>query len=357
MPPEDNDDAPEIRARSFWSGTITFGLVSIPVDLFPANRSQRVSLRMLDEDGTPLSRRYYCPRTNSEVDYEHLVRGYEIEPGKFVAVTDEELEALEPQKSREIDLRHFVPTDDIDPLYFRRGYFFAPTETSGKAYRLLADIMERTGRAGIATFVMRGKEYLVAILATDGILRAETLRFQDEIRSPDELELPDEAKPDSSAQRRFERAIKKRSANKLSTKELEDEQAQRIHKLAERKQRRHEDVVAAPDELVEEGSEGKVIDLMQVLKERLTASQAAGGAGATRKTGTSTKRKTGAKTQAKREAGAGARKKTAGAEELDTLGKDELYARAQELDIAGRSGMSKVQLIQAIRQASTRRAA
>lgn len=147
MPPEDNDTPREFRARPFWSGTITFGLVSIPVDLFPANRSQRVSLRMIDEDGTPLSRRYYCPRTNRGVDYENLVRGYEIERGKYVPVTDEELEALEPEKTREIDLRRFVPAEDIDPLYFRRGYFFAPNETSGKAYRLLADIMERTGRA------------------------------------------------------------------------------------------------------------------------------------------------------------------------------------------------------------------
>jgi DNA end-binding protein Ku len=111
--PDGSDRA--IRSRSFWSGTISFGLVSVPVNLFPANRSGGVSLRMLDEDGTPLARRYYDPETDREVPSDRLVRGYEIEKDEFVVVTDAELEALEPEKTREIDLRRFVERDAIPP--------------------------------------------------------------------------------------------------------------------------------------------------------------------------------------------------------------------------------------------------
>ena len=125
------------RARAFWSGTISFGLVSVPVDLYPANRSVRASLRMLAPEGTPLSRRYYCPKEEREVSYEEIVRGREVD-GRWIVVTDEELEALEPRKSRDIDLRLFVDRAEIDPVFFDRAYYLAPAGESTKAYRLLA---------------------------------------------------------------------------------------------------------------------------------------------------------------------------------------------------------------------------
>src|SRR6185436_16804809 len=115
---------------------------------------------------------------------------YEIAKDKYVVVTDEELERLEPEKSRDIDLRHFVKAEEIAPMYFEHAYFLAPAGGSLKAYQLLAETMERKGRAGLATFVMRDKEYIVAILAENGILRAEILRFPDEIRTPKEIGLP-----------------------------------------------------------------------------------------------------------------------------------------------------------------------
>jgi DNA end-binding protein Ku len=170
-------------ARAFWSGTISFGLVSIPVNLFPANRSRSTGLRLLDKDGTPLRRRFFCPKDERDVHPEHVLRGYELENGEYVVVTDEELESLEPRKTRDIDLTRFVNKDDVPATLFERGYYLTPAGDSTKAYRLLAEVMEETGRVGIATFVMRGKEYLVAILAEDGIMRAETLRFQNEVRT------------------------------------------------------------------------------------------------------------------------------------------------------------------------------
>src|SRR5262249_42350492 len=152
-------------------------------------------------------------------------------------------ERLDPEKSRDIDLRLFVKNDDIDPIYFEHAYFLAPAGGSVKAYQLLAETMKRRGRAGIATFVMRDKEYLVAILAEHGILRAETLRFSDEVRSPKEVGLPKPTRVSEAAARRFAKIIRSKSANEISREELRDEQTEKLTKLVERKKARHKDIV------------------------------------------------------------------------------------------------------------------
>jgi len=253
--------------RPVWSGTISFGLVSIPVGLFPANRPQGVSLRIVASDGTPLQRRYLCSREQKPLEWDEIVRGYETKKGKFVVVTDEELEALEPRKSRDIDLQLFVNQDEIDPIFFERAYYLVPTSGSNKAYRLLADVMESTHRAGIATFVMRTKEYVVAILAEHGILRAETLRFQDEVKTPAALGLPKAKKPKPAEVRKFEAAIKTRS-RKVDLSEFLDDYALRLEKLAERKRRNKEELVTVPQEAPEEEG-AEVIDLQEVLQRSL----------------------------------------------------------------------------------------
>jgi DNA end-binding protein Ku len=259
------------RSRAFWSGTISFGLVSIPVDLYSAHRPGRVSLRMLSPDGVPLRRRYFCPKEDREVPGSELVRGYEVEPGEHVVVTDEELESLEPRRSRDIDLTRFVPANEVDPMAFQRGYFLAPAGDSTKAYRLLAAVMEETGRAGIATFVMRGREYLVAILAENGVLRAATLRFADEIRRAEAVGLPEPEEAPAAAVRKAEKAIGAASAGKLDADELADPWGERMAALAAKKLRHGEDVVEVPEEAAAE-SGAEVIDLMAVLKRSLGAS-------------------------------------------------------------------------------------
>ncbi|MGH9458845.1 MAG: Ku protein [Thermoanaerobaculia bacterium] len=250
--------------RPFWSGTITFGLVSIPVALFPANRSNRVGLRMVAPDGTPLERRYVCSEEEKELDWDEIVRGYEVEKGKFVVVTDDELEALEPAKSREIDLQLFVERDAIDPKFFERAYFLTPAAGSNKAYRLLADVMEDTGQAGIATFVMRTKEYVVAILAENGILHAETLRFEDELRTPKDVGLPKPAKPKPADVRAIEQEIEKKE-KKVDFSEFLDDYAERLEKLVAKKQRAGEGIVKRK-ETKEAAEEAEVIDLLEVLR-------------------------------------------------------------------------------------------
>lgn len=253
--------------RGFWTGSITFGLVNVPVALYPATRGRTVRLRMVDEQGTPLQRRYVCSKDGKELDWDDIVRGYEVKKGKFVVVTDDELEAIEPKKSREIDLQLFVKRDEIDPMYFERTYYLAPSGGTNKAYRLLASAMEANGRAGIATFVMRGKEYLVAIIAEKGILSAETMRFADEVRKPAEIGLPKKSKASPAAVRKFASAIGSHSG-RVNLNEFLDRDAQRLEKLAEKKQRKGEDVVkAAAEPEAEEG--GEVVDILEVLQRSL----------------------------------------------------------------------------------------
>jgi DNA end-binding protein Ku len=253
--------------RPFWSGTLTFGLVSVPVNLFPANRSNRATLRLLSPEGEPLSRKYYSEKTERDLDADEMVRGYEIDKGKYVVVTDEELERLAPEKSRDIDLKTFVPAESIPPVYFDRGYFLTPASGSEKAYKLLAETMEKVGKAGLATFVMRGKEYLVAIFAEHGILRAETMRFADELRSPAEVGLPKKKpKVPAAAVRKFEKLISSKSKKQLSAEGLKDEQTERLLKLVKKKSAQRKNVVEVE---TEKRDEGKVIDLVAVLKKSL----------------------------------------------------------------------------------------
>lgn len=275
--PEWDDEAAEqdAVARSFWSGTITFGLVSIPVALYAANQSRRISLRMVGPEGTPLARRYFTSKDDKELDPDEIVRGYEVEKGRFVIVDDEELERLAPERTRDIDLRQFVRASEIDPMYFERAYYLIPNGQSTKAYRLLAQVMEETDRAGIATFVMRTKEYLVAIIAENGILRAETLRFADELRTPADIGLPEPAKVAPAAVKKMDQAIGRLAESSLPRSEMKDESADRLMKVVNKKLRAGEDVVHVDTPKDDDEQPSDIVDLMQILKQRLQAASAA----------------------------------------------------------------------------------
>jgi DNA end-binding protein Ku len=284
---------------------------------------------MIDRSGTPLSRRYICPRENRPVGEDEIVRGYEIEKEEYVAVTDEELEKLEPKKSREIELSRFVNISGIERLYFERAYYLVPEGTSSKAYRLLAQTMERKGRAGIATFVMRGKEHVVAIIAEKGILRAETLRFSNEIRSVEDVGLPEIEKAPDRIVGLFSEEIEKRTAEKLDPEFLADRYAERRLALVRRRVESAEGVVKEKIS-GEEPKGAEIIDLMEVLKQGLEESKKTGPL--------KDKKKTAARI-----------KETA---RLYRKSKTELYEKAQELDIPGRSKMSKEELARAIEKSS-----
>jgi DNA end-binding protein Ku len=258
--------------RSMWSGTITFGLVSIPVDLVTAVRPRQTAMKLVDGSGHALGRQYRCSKEDRKLDFDELVRGYETESGKMVVITDEEFESAAPEMSGDIDLRNFVPLEQIPPIYFQRPYFLAPAGKSAKAYYLLAKTMQETGRAGIGSFVMRGHEYLVAIISDNGVLRAHTLRYADEIRAPQSIGLSKRKRVASAKVTQLGKAIDELTSTKLNVSELEDQDAEALRKLAETKAKNHDDVIRARglEDEDDEGGGAKVIDLMEVLRKSLS---------------------------------------------------------------------------------------
>ena len=224
---------------------------------------------MLGPDGQPLSRRYFSEKTERDLDADEMVRGYEIDKGKYVVITDDELERLAPEKTRDIDLKRFVPEESIPPVYFERGYFLTPAEGSEKAYKLLAQTMEKEGKAGLATFVMRGKEYLVAIFAENDILRAETMRFPDELRTPAEVGLPKKPKIPRATVAKFEKLISSKSKKQLSPRKLEDEQTERLLKLVKKKSAQRKNIVEVDTDERDDREHGKVVDLVAILRKSL----------------------------------------------------------------------------------------
>ena len=261
------------RSRSLWSGTITFGLVSIPVDLFSAVRGRKTAMKLVDSKGRALGRQYYCPRDEQTLSASDLVRGFETDKGKMLMVTEEELESVAPEMTRDIELRRFVPREQIPPSYYQRPYFLAPSSKSTKAYHLLAETMEGSGQAGIGSFVMRGHEYLAAIMSEGGLLRLATLRHADELRSPADVGLPKAGKVTAKAVRAVEKAIDDLTREKLDMDELSDRYARAVSKLAEKKEKKGEDVVktgAADADTEGESAGAEVLDLMKALRERVS---------------------------------------------------------------------------------------
>ncbi|MFO0745432.1 MAG: Ku protein [Myxococcota bacterium] len=261
------------NVRPFWSGTLTFGLVSVPVELYAAVGAQRLRVHLLSPSGRPVRRRYVNAGAREALEPEAIVRGYEVSAGRFVTVSDEELADLEPQRSREIDLRRFVARDAIDPMYAERAYFLLPDGEVTKPYRLLAATMERTGQAGIATFVMRGREVAIAIYAERGILRAETLRQPDELRTAEAVGLPAAEAADAHDVAALQKAIQALAKDALDPADLGDERAAELRKLAEKKAKAGTDVFEVPEDQTAAEAEDEdvapVVDIMAVLKQRL----------------------------------------------------------------------------------------
>ena len=174
--------------RAIWSGSLSFGLVNVPVALLSGTRDVQVHFHQLDsQDNTPIEVRRYCSAEDVEVPYEEIVKGYEIEDGKYVMLTDDELAAAAPEKTRTIDIEEFVEVEDIDPIFYDHPYFLVPTggEGGARAYVLLREVMDREGRAALGRFVLRNKEYLAAVRPRDGVLTLTTMVFADEIRPTD----------------------------------------------------------------------------------------------------------------------------------------------------------------------------
>jgi DNA end-binding protein Ku len=177
--------------RSLWNGSLSFGLVNVPVQVESAAPDLDLHFRQLHEkDGAPIEQRRYCSQDDAEVDWEEVGHGYRLGNGngKQVVLTDEELASVQPEKTRTIEVVAFVDTDDVDPIYFDHPWFLVPagdSQGTRRAYRLLVEVMESTGRAALGRFVMRTKEYLVLVRPRGGLLSLTTMLFHDEVRPTD----------------------------------------------------------------------------------------------------------------------------------------------------------------------------
>jgi DNA end-binding protein Ku len=244
---------------------ISFGLVSIPVRLFTATSPKSVSFHLLHEkDKSRIQQKIFCPVDDKIIDRSELVRGFEIEKGRYVTFTDEELKSLEAQGDHAIDISEFIPLSEVDPVYFENGYYLGCESGSAKAYRLLADAMAQSSRVALATYTMRGKEHLVLIRPYAKGLMLHTMYYADEIRSVDEVDRGVNVEAKSAELDLAKRLIDDLTQKKFDPSKYQDNYRERVLEAAHRKQEGQEVTEAPPEE-----RKGKVIDLMAALKASL----------------------------------------------------------------------------------------
>lgn len=251
-------------ARAIWSGAISFGLVNIPVKLYSAVSKKTVRFHQLDsKDNTRIQQKRVNPNTGEEVPYEQLVKGYELSPDRYVVIKPEELESVEPKKTRTIEIEDFVEIDQIDPIYYDHPYYLAPGTGAAKPYRLLLEAMKETGRVAVARVVIRSKEQLVAIRPRDGVLTMETLLFGDEVVPPDELDDLDAADDAKATKKEIEMAqqLIDSLSSDFDPSKYRDEYRETVLEMIERKAEGQEIAIQeTPDEPEE------VPDLMAALE-------------------------------------------------------------------------------------------
>jgi DNA end-binding protein Ku len=258
-------------ARSIWSGSISFGLLNVPVKLYSAVARRGISLRELREsDGARIRHRRVAEGTDEEVPYEKIVKAFEIAPDRYVPLSKEEMAALAPEKTRAIEVQDFVDLDQIDPIYFDSPYYLGPADGAEKAYSLLAKAMEETGKVAIARFVLRNKEHLAALRANDGILTLTTMRFADEVVPPGELDDAIPSKQEKVGKREVEMAeqLIDSLTRDFDPGAYRDEYREELLALIERKAE-GEDVLAGVT--AEEPKATKAPDLMAALEESIAA--------------------------------------------------------------------------------------
>ena len=306
-------------ARPIWSGSISFGLVNVPVQLVSASRDLDLHFHQLhSEDRRRLEQRRFCKKEDEEVAWEEIGRGYDLD-GKQVVLTDEELGAAEPRKTRTIDIDSFAPLTTIDPIYFDHPYFLIPAgESEGtlRAYRLLVEVMDREGKAAVGRFVMRTKEYLTAIRVRGGALALTTMRFHDEVRSAKQI-APGGRKP---ARKAIDNAVA--IIEELTTDwdpaSYTDCYRKRLERVVAKKRKGGK--IEAPEQ---EREPEPADDLVAALERTLEAVKRDGSARAARASG-----------------GSGG--------DLEALSREQLYERAQREEIPGRSKMGKEALVEAL---------
>ncbi|POX40015.1 Ku protein [Streptomyces sp. Ru72] len=359
-------------ARAIWSGVLTFGLVTVPVQLFTATEDHTIHFHQLQRDTSDRVRyQRVNERTGKEVDYDDIVKGYDLGGGDYVIVEPDELDDIAQGKSQVIEITGFVDLEQVEPVYFDKTYYIAPKgEEYAKVYELLRAALEKENKTGIATFVMRGKQYLVALRAQEEVLVLHTLHWADEVRDPHQ-ELSVLSGRGDAQGRELDTARQLIGALSIdwNPKDYHDTYEEKVKELVDAKAKGKEIVSEeAPPQAT------NVIDLMEALQRSVEQTRGSGSkAPEERRSKKSTAQKP-ARKPAGKSAGKPAKKMTAGKarpketrasttadskgagkRELRQLSKTELYQRASDQGIAGRSKMSHEELLDALARAGRRR--
>jgi DNA end-binding protein Ku len=257
-------------ARAIWSGSISFGLLNVPVKLYSAVARRSIALREIREsDSARIKHRRVAEGTDEEVPYEEIVKAFELTPGRYVPLSKDEMAALAPEKTRAIEVLDFVDLDEIDPIYFDSPYYLGPADGAEKAYSLLAKAMEASGKVAIARFVFRNKEHLAAIRTSGGVLTLTTMRFADEVVPASELEevLPEKAPKVAKREQEMAEQLIESLSTAFDPTAYRDEYREQLLGLIERKAEGKE--IVAPEG--EEPKATKAPDLMAALEESIAA--------------------------------------------------------------------------------------
>jgi DNA end-binding protein Ku len=256
--------------RAIWSGSVSFGLVNVPVKLTTATSQKDVRFHQLhDADGGRILQKRVCSVDGEEVPYDHIVKGYDLGGGRYVVVEPEELAALDVEMTRNIDIEEFVDLSEIDPVFFERSYYLVPDGRAEKPYALLVETMQRCGKVALGRFVLRTKQYLAALRARDGVLVLSTMLYADEVIDPAELEVPTAA---STAPSDRELVMAAQLVESLSApfepEKYHDDYREKVLAMIEAKAQG--EVIAAAPALVEAAP---VVDLMAALEASLAKVQ------------------------------------------------------------------------------------
>jgi DNA end-binding protein Ku len=253
--------------RAMWKGAISFGLVTIPVSVYPATEEKTLRFNQLhDDDGGRIRMKRTCSIDGEEVGYEHIVKGYEYEKDRYVILTDEDFEAIPVESSRAIDIQQFVELEEIDPMQYKKSYYLVPEETGAKAYALLREALNRSGKVGIAKVSFRDKEHLAALRFRDEAFVLETMYWPDEIREADFGGVDVSAKIRPNELEMAQTLIDNLTAD-WDPAEFKDEYREAMLKIVEAK------INGEEIEIVEAAPTAKVVDLMEALKASVAAAK------------------------------------------------------------------------------------
>jgi DNA end-binding protein Ku len=276
-------------ARSIWTGAVSFGLVSVPVRMFTATESKELRFHFLDRrDMAPIGYDKVNKDTGEHVDPDDIVRGFEFEKGRFVEVTEEDVDRLDIELTHAIDICDFVSIDEIDPLYFRKGYYLLPQEGAEKPYRLLVKALEETGRVAIAKIVIRNKQHLSCVRPVNDTLVLETMYYADEVRQPEAAPTPQVR----AAEVDMAKTLIENLAAKWDPEKYHDRYRNELLDLLEKKAEGE----PLPERQQEAG--GEVVDLMEALRQSVQATKRRRASSSRKKTGARKKKTTASRKRA-----------------------------------------------------------